>query len=146
MDLAVVDLVDGTLVEGYEAKRSSEKRLPLPSFVMMCRAVMLAAVTDSELTGESLRVLFFILGKTQIGNRCSVASQAEIGAALGIARQSVTRGMGMLFEKGLLVRGVRIGRGHSYQINPRLGYHGTGSEWLRALSSAPPLALPTGKP
>ena len=133
--------IDATTYEVVEDGSSSRRKSPLPPFVMVFQAALDKAAKDKALRGESLRVLCYLVSKTRIGNGCAVASQAEIGKALGLKQQGVSRAVTQLLRKQVILRGGRIGSGHLYRLNPKFGLCGDGTGYHKAVAAAPALLL-----
>jgi DNA-binding IclR family transcriptional regulator len=103
-----------------------------------------AIAMDRELTGESHRVLTYLIGTIGMKNEWSVLNQAEIAKELGIARPHINRSIQTLVRKGLIIKGARIGRGHAYSLNPAYGWRGGLKELADAQAEAPKLSLLRG--
>ena len=77
---------------------------------------------DREMTGESLRLLLFLVSRMDFENYINI-SQMEISDALGIARSSICRAMKVLIAKDIvLVTGK--GMTKRYRLNPVYGWKG----------------------
>lgn len=118
-------------------------RSPLPDFVMMFQTALLRALRDPTLRSESLRVLCYLAAVTEPKNQMPIAGQAMIAKELRMRQPSVARGIKQLVERGLLVRGPKVGRGYAYWLNPHIAWRGDGYQRADAMLSAPPLSLPT---
>jgi hypothetical protein len=131
--------IDATTYEVVEDGASSRRKSPLPPFVMVFQGALDKAARDKVLRGESLRVLCYLVSKTRVGNGCAVTSQAQIGKALGLKQQGVSRAITQLLRRNVILRGGRIGAGHLYRLNPRFGLYGNGNGYQKAISEAPAL-------
>lgn len=78
---------------------------------------------DEELTGRTWRVLAALLGKLGWENWLHI-SQADLAKKLNMHRPDVSRAMKILVEKGVIIRGPKMGRSHAYKLNSNFGFKG----------------------
>lgn len=78
---------------------------------------------DEELTGRTWRVLAALLGKLGWENWLHI-SQADLAKKLNMHRPDVSRAMKLLVEKGVIIRGPKMGRSHAYKLNSNFGFKG----------------------
>jgi DNA-binding MarR family transcriptional regulator len=78
---------------------------------------------DREMTGETCRVLFYLLGKMDFENYVRV-TQGDAAAALGLQKTNVSRAVKTLCDKGILLKGPKAGRSATYRLNSAYGWKG----------------------
>lgn len=92
-------------------------------FFMTFQEAVLNVSQDKEITGEMLRVWLNLLGRMSFENWVTVP-QKEISEALGMQRSHVSRAIKGLIDKGLILRGPKIGRTTAYKLNSRYAWKG----------------------
>ena len=78
---------------------------------------------DSEITGESFRILIYMLSKLDYENYIKV-TQKDIVKALNIRKQNVSRAVKLLVSKGIIIQGPRSGKSFTYRLNEFYGWKG----------------------
>ncbi len=78
---------------------------------------------DRELTGEVGRVLYYFFGKLDFENYIHLA-QTEIADALGMQKTHVSRAVKILCDKGIILKGPKVGRSITYRLNSDYGWKG----------------------
>ena len=89
----------------------------------MAQDPLLALARDRELWGLTTTVLLYLCGRLDFENYVHVPQQ-EIADYLGTSRPEVTKAITKLIEKGVLIRGPKLGRSSSYRLNPAYGWKG----------------------
>ena len=89
----------------------------------MAQDPLLALARDRELWGLTTTVLLYLCGRLDFENYVHVPQQ-EIADYLGTSRPEVTKPITNLIEKGVLIRGPKLGRSSSYRLNPAYGWKG----------------------
>ncbi len=92
-------------------------------WVMNSQEALEIVAKDKELTGESYRVLFFICARLDFENWVEIPT-IEIAQELELKRPNVSRSMKILEEKGIILRGPKVGRSYSFMLNPEFGWKG----------------------
>lgn len=95
----------------------------------------LELLATSDLRGDDLRVLLFLLGRLDFENLIQI-EQVAISERLGIQKPHVSRSMKRLLTLGCLLEGPKIGRSRTYRLNPNYGWKGSGKEHHKALRTA----------
>jgi DNA-binding Lrp family transcriptional regulator len=113
-------------------------------FVTMFTDALVDTAKAADLRGTDLRVLMYLMGTLGIGNRWQVFNQTDIAAEIGVERAHVNRAIKKLVERGVLIKGDKIGRGFAYSLNPVYGWRGTIEQHAAAIKSAPKLKLVRG--
>lgn len=86
--------------------------------------------TDKTMTMESMRVLMYLLFKTQMKNWVQL-QQKEIAEALGMKQPNVSKAIKSLTEKGFLETTTKMGKAKNYRISIDFGWRGTGPEYAK---------------
>lgn len=90
---------------------------------MQSQDAVLALATDKELAGRPLRVLLYLLARLDFENYIQVP-QADISRALELHKSDVTRAVQLLEERGIIIRGPKVGRSYAWRLNPTYGWKG----------------------
>jgi DNA-binding MarR family transcriptional regulator len=78
---------------------------------------------DSDLTGETWRILSYLFSKLNFENDIHLA-QADIAKALEMRKQNVSRAMKLLCDKQIILKGPKVGRTVTYRLNAHYGWKG----------------------
>jgi predicted transcriptional regulator len=84
---------------------------------------------------EDMRVLMKLLAKLDFDNYIQV-SQIDIATALNMDKSQVSRAMKRLIERGIILKGPKIGRSNTYRLNPHYGWKGSAKSHQKALQEA----------
>lgn len=125
--LGTIDLDTGELVEGVNVwcptKKTGFQLLYGWRYCIMAQDAMTLIATDKDLTGQVLRVFFYMAGRLDFENYIRIA-QTEIVEALGIYKPDISKAIKLLESKNILLRGPKIGQSYSWRLNPNFGYKG----------------------
>lgn len=92
----------------------------------------LARVIDSpDLTDGELRVLFKLLTRLEY-NSVVLVNVSELAREMSRDRSGVSRSLKALVDRGVLLRGPKMGRTSSYMLNPELAFVGSAPDRARA--------------
>lgn len=122
MDLWQVDKETGEVHDGVLVLVPRRVR-GLGGFVMLFQEALEAAAVDKEFGLNTHRVLNLLMARLDFENFIHVP-QAEVARILGIDRANVNREMTLLTQKGLLVRGPKVGRSLTYRLNHKVAWKG----------------------
>ena len=78
---------------------------------------------DRELWGLPHAVLLYLCGRLDFDNFVHV-SQADIAAHLRVNKSRISEAVKKLSQKGVLIRGPKIGRSSTFRLNPTFGWKG----------------------
>ena len=78
---------------------------------------------DTDLTKYALRVFLRICADLDFENWIQI-SQTDIATELQLKRSNVSAAIKQLTQKGILLRGEKVGRSFSYRLNPDYGWKG----------------------
>ncbi len=129
--LASVDLATGEILQGVPVwvagqKKTAFTKLYDKRWFIMAQDALVALAKDNDLTGRSLRVLLYLLGRLDFENFIQVP-QVEIADELNLHKQAVSNCVSVLEKKGILIRGPKLARSSSFRLNPNFGYKGNPS-------------------
>jgi DNA-binding MarR family transcriptional regulator len=77
-----------------------------------------ALAKDADLDGVDLRVLLYLLAFIDTENY-TLVHQKDIAEELGRRPQHISRSIGKLEEKGILIPAPKVGRSTAWRLNPR---------------------------
>ena len=120
--LATVYLDTGEIIEDLLVA-APKKRQPEGEFIMAAQDGFLRLADDPEITGQDYRVLMCYLGSLDFENYLQI-NQTWIADKLEIAKEQVSRSTKKLVEKGILIKGSKVGRFQTYRLNPFYGWKG----------------------
>ncbi len=121
-------------LEGYEDTYTGEKygfpviigrkRNPYSQgWVMNSQEGMRILAKDKDIKAETHRVLWFIGGILDFENWVYI-SITEIAQELNMQRSSVSKAIKLLEKKEVILRGPKVGRSHTFMLNPEFGWKG----------------------
>lgn len=90
---------------------------------MQSQDAVLALAQDKELAGRPTRVLLYLLSRLDFENFIHLP-QVEIAQALDLRAPHVNTALKLLEEKGILIRGPKVGRSFGWRLNPNFGWKG----------------------
>jgi len=79
--------------------------------------------TDDDMTGQTLRVLVFLMSTLEFENYITI-KQITIADELKIDKTNVSKAMRLLVDKGIILK-VKEGTTTAYKLNPEYGWKGT---------------------
>ena len=92
-------------------------------WVMNSQEALELLASDKDLTKESLRVLMFLMARLDFENWIQI-TQKEISEKLGIKKPNISKAVLLLEEKGIILRGPKLGRSSAFRLNPYFGWKG----------------------
>jgi len=120
-----VDLGTGEMLEGAMVW-VGVKRSPYGSRWYMSSqdaAIELAKDPVIGKSAETMRVLWYLVGRIDFENYLQIP-QVEIADELDMKKENVHRAIKILLERGVLIRGPKVGRSSSWRLNPHYGWKG----------------------
>ena len=121
--IASVDRDTGELLDGVVVYCGVKQNPYSTGWVMNSQEALELLATDKDLTGENYRVLLLLLSCLDFENWIQI-TQNEIGEKLDMKKQNVSRAILLLEEKGIILRGPKIGRSYAFRLNPYFGWKG----------------------
>lgn len=92
-------------------------------FLVMAQEALLRLAMDKELTQEPMRVFVYLCARLDFENYIRVP-QVEICEALSMKKPNVSRAVKLLENKGIILKGPKVGQSYAYRLNPNYGYKG----------------------
>jgi DNA-binding transcriptional ArsR family regulator len=121
--IASVDQDTGEVLDGVVVYCGVKQNPYSTGWVMNSQEALELLATDKDLTGENYRVLLLLLSRLDFENWIQI-TQSEIVEKLDMKKQNVSRAILLLEEKGILLRGPKVGRSYAFRLNPYYGWKG----------------------
>jgi DNA-binding transcriptional ArsR family regulator len=121
--IASVDQDTGEVLDGVVVYCGVKQNPYSTGWVMNSQEALELLATDKDLTGENYRVLLLLLSRLDFENWIQI-TQNEIVEKLDMKKQNVSRAILLLEEKGIILRGPKIGRSYAFRLNPYYGWKG----------------------
>ncbi len=121
-NLATIDLDTGEIIDDLLVAFPKKRRLE-GDFIMSLQDGFARLGRDADISGEDYRVLMIYLANLDFENFIQI-SQSYIATDLKIAKQNVSRATKKLVEKGILIKGLKVGRHQTYRLNAFYGWKG----------------------
>lgn len=118
--LELIDIATGELVPAITLVRRSWKG---EGYFMGFQEMFIGLAADRELTLEPSKVFLYLLGKLDFDNYIYVP-QVEIAKALNMKPSAVSRAIGLLASKGILLEGPKVNRSRTFRLNHTYGWKG----------------------
>lgn len=122
-EIASVDRNTGEILEGVVVYCGVKQNPYSTGWIMNSQEALELLATDEDLTKEAFRVLIFLMARLDFENWIQV-TQKEIAEKLNIHKQNVSRAISLLEEKGIILRGPKVGRSYAFRLNPYFGWKG----------------------
>lgn len=127
------DLETGEVVQMVALKPT---RAPHPfrkeGFVQMSQAAMLE-LAQNPVSGEAMRVLMALCAVLDFENFVQL-NQTDLAKLIGMEKQNVNRAMAELFERGIIIKGMKVGRCLTYRLSPTFGFKTKGSNFTKLMA------------
>lgn len=138
------DLETGEVVQLVALKPT---RVPHPfrkeGFLQMSQAALLE-LAQNPISGEARRVLDALCAILDFENYIQF-SQVELAKLLGMSQPNVNRAMHELCERGIVIKGAKVGRCLTYRLSPTFGFKSKGSNFSKLLKDVGDFARTAGK-
>lgn len=96
-------------------------------------AALEIAKCRKELGGEGLAVFLYLVSHLDYNNSL-IVPQAQIGEALGMKKQHVSRAMRKMAAMGVIIEGKKIGTMKTYRLSADYGWKGKAADHKKVLS------------
>jgi DNA-binding transcriptional ArsR family regulator len=121
--IASVDQDTGEVLDGVIVYCGVKHNPYAKGWVMNSQDALELLAKDKDLTGETLRVLMFLMARLDFENWIQI-TVTEIGKELELKQPNVSRAILLLEEKGIILRGPKVGRSYAFRLNPYFGWKG----------------------
>lgn len=120
-----VDYVDPETGEIFKGTMVLYKHVEkIGGWCMSFQESLLSIAKDREITGEVHRVLDVLVANVEYGNNVNI-SQGWIAEFLGMRQSHVSRSIGVLLRKGILLERENLSRSKIYSLNPDFVWKGS---------------------
>lgn len=119
IDLNTGELKEGTLVW------VGVKRVPYARWYMSNQDAIIELAKDPVISksAANMRVFMYLCGRLDFENFIQL-SQMEIAQELGLAKQNINRSIKVLVERGVIIKGPKVGHSYSWRLNDHFGWKG----------------------
>ena len=121
--LGTIDLDTGEIFEDGVPVWVGAKIRWHEDFTMTFQDAVQEIARDKDMTHQMLRVWMMMVGKMSFENWVTVP-QKEFSDALNMPKQNVSRAIKGLIEKGLILKGPKMGRTTAYKLNSYYAWKG----------------------
>lgn len=121
-NLATIDLNTGEIINDLLVAFPKKRRLE-GDFVMATQDGFLRLAKEADLTGQDYKVLLIYLSNLDFENFLQI-SQNYIATDLDMPKQRVYESTKKLVDKGILIKGLKVGRHQTYRLNAFYGWKG----------------------
>ena len=121
--IASFDQDTGEILEGVIVYCGVKQDPYSTGWMMNSQEALELLASDKDLTKESLRILMFLMARLDFENWIQV-TQKEICERLRIKKPNVSKAISLLEEKGIILRGPKLGRSNAFRLNPYFGWKG----------------------
>lgn len=122
LDLTTAEILGG---EGNRGNFVFVRSIPKikESWFMFFQKGSVELAKDKDISWETYRVFHMLLGQLDFENYILIP-QSEIVKELDMKKQNVSRAIKKLVEKGILIKGEKLGKTYSYKLNSYYGWKG----------------------
>ena len=122
-EIASVDQNTGEILKGVVVYCGVKQNPYSTGWIMNSQEALELLASDRDLTKESLRVLMFLMARLDFENWIQV-TQKEIAEKLDLKKPNISKAVSLLEEKGIILRGPKVGRSYAFRLNPYFGWKG----------------------
>lgn len=122
-EIASIDQNTGEILKGVVVYCGVKQNPYSTGWIMNSQEALELLASDRDLTKESLRVLMFLMARLDFENWIQV-TQKEISEKLNIKKPNISKAVSLLEEKGIILRGPKVGRSYAFRLNPYFGWKG----------------------
>ncbi len=123
MDLDTGEIFDGAPKNGKGTFIFVPRRPKLTGWFMAFQDSFEELAKDRELWGQPMAILCYLFSKLDFENDIAI-QQADIAKALEIDKHQTSKAMKKLVDKGVIIKGPKIGRASAYKLNINYGWKG----------------------
>lgn len=118
-----INLETGEIIEGVPVYVKAKVKWH-EDWLMIMQEALGALAQDKSFTWEMWRVWSYMISKLGFENWI-VIPQKEIGESLEMKKENVSRAVKSLLDKGMILKGPKIGRTNAYKLNSNYAWKGT---------------------
>lgn len=120
--LGTINLDTGEIEEGVPVYVKAKVRWH-EDWLMLMQEALGQLAQDKSFSWEMWRVWSYLISKLGFENWI-VVPQKEIGEALDMKKENVSRAIRKLLAKGMLLKGPKVGRTSAYKLNSKYAWKG----------------------
>ena len=121
--IASFDQDTGEILKGVIVYCGVKQNPYSTGWMMNSQEALELLASDRDLTKESLRVLMFLMARLDFENWIYI-TQKEISEKLGIKKPNISKAISLLEQKGIILKGPKLGRSCAFRLNPYFGWKG----------------------
>ena len=121
--LGTIDLDSGEIFEDGVPVWVKAKVKWHEGFVMTFQEAVIKVAEDKDMNHQMTRVWLLMIGKMSFENWIMLP-QTEISESLQMKTSDVSRAIRKLLDKGLLLKGPKMGRTSAYKLNSKYAWKG----------------------
>ena len=118
-----INLETGEIIEGVPVYVKAKVKWH-EDWLMVMQEALGALAQDRSFTWEMWRVWSYMISKLGFENWI-IVPQKEIAESLDMQKTHVSRAVKSLLEKGMILKGPKIGRTNAYKLNSNYAWKGT---------------------
>lgn len=122
-NIIAIDKNTGEKIEGVVVICGLKINPYAKGWIMGSQEALKELAADTDLTGESYKVLLYLLAILDFENWIQI-QQKKIAKDLNMHKQRISRSIKKLEEKKIIIRGDRIGKSFAFRLNPYYGWKG----------------------
>jgi len=122
-NIIAIDKNTGEKIEGVIVICGLKVNPYSKGWIMGSQEALKLLATDTELTGESYKVLLYLLAILDFENWIQIP-QKQIAEDLKMQKQRISRAIKKLERKEIILRGDKIGRSFCFRLNSYYGWKG----------------------
>ncbi len=127
----------GLIQEGVNINHISRRPIYMePQFSTTPHFTHQYLALEPELTGKVLKVFHYVCSILEFDNWVDF-STVWVAEKMGLKRQHVSRALKTLEEKGLLIRGEKIGNHYKWRLNPEAAWMGRATTRWESIEDIP---------
>lgn len=127
VDTETGEVVSLIAMKPYRAPHPFRKE----GFVQMSQAAMLE-LAQNPISGEGMRVLMALCAVLDFENFISL-SQSDLAKLIGMRQSNVNRAVSELVDRGIIIKGSKVGRNLTYRLSPTFGIKSKGSNFTKLM-------------
>jgi predicted transcriptional regulator len=117
-----INCTTGEVMEGVNVFIPRRPKLREDFMLLDLRAIEKLGM-DKDITINDFRVLTVLFGRLEYENWLYITQQ-EIADQLGLQRPNVTKCLKKLIDKGIILKGSKLGKVNGYRLNAYYGWRG----------------------
>ena len=122
-EFGTINLKTGEIIEGVPVYVKAKVKWH-EDWLMVMQEALGALAQDRSFTWEMWRVWSYMISKLGFENWI-IVPQKEIAESLDMQKTHVSRAVKSLLDKGMILKGPKVGRTNAYKLNSNYAWKGT---------------------